>query len=109
MNDVIVSRTVTGPGSKSRPPMATYCEPSQRAIIRVRDQQAGQRIERDRREAMALLRGLEPEPRRERPAELPAHQAAQDPILNAEFVAGLIAGLAISGLVAAALMLGDRL
>ena len=93
MNDVIVSRTVTGPGSKSRPPMATYCE----------------RIERDRREAMALLRVLEPEPRRERPAELPAHQAAQDPILNAEFVAGLIAGLAISGLVAAALMLGDRL
>ncbi len=109
MNDVIVSRTVTGPGSKSRPPMATYCEPSQRAIIRACDAQAGQRLDRGRAEAMALLRVLEPEPRRERPAELPAHQAAQDPILNAEFVAGLIAGLAISGLVAAALMLGDRL
>ena len=111
MNDTIISRTITGPGLKSRPPMATYCEPSQRAIIRACDQQAGQRIERDRREAMALMRVLEPEPepRRERPAELPAHQAAQDPILNAEFIAGLIAGLAISGLVAAALMLGDRL
>ena len=91
------------------PPMATYCEPSQRAIIRARDQQDGQRLDRDRREAMALLRVLDQEPRRERPAELPAHHAAPEPVLNAEFVAGLIAGLAFSGLAAAALLLGDRL
>ena len=91
------------------PPMATYCEPSHRAIIRARDAQAGQRIDRERREAMALLRELEPEPRRERPANLPDHCAPMDPVLNAEFIAGLIAGLAVSGLVAAALLIGDRL
>lgn len=107
MNDVIVSRTITGPGLKSRPPMATYCEPSQRAVIRARSAQSEQRINRDRREAMALLSQLEHEP--QRPAALPDHCVAQDPVLNAEFVAGLIAGLAFSGLVAAALMLGDRL
>ena len=84
------------------PPMATYCEPSHRAIIRARDQQAGQREARERREAMALLRELEPEPRRERPANLPDHCAPLDPVLNAEFISGLIAGLAFSGLVAAA-------
>lgn len=91
------------------PPMATYCEPSHRAIIRARDAQAGQRIDRERREAMALLRELEPEPRRERPANLPDHCAPMDPVLNAEFISGLIAGLAFSGLVAAALLLGERL
>ncbi len=91
------------------PPMATYCEPSHRAIIRARDQQAGQREARERREAMALLRELEPEPRRERPANLPDHCAPLDPVLNAEFISGLIAGLAFSGLVAAALLLGERL
>lgn len=91
------------------PPMATYCEPSQRALIRARDAQAGQRIYRNRSEAMALLRVLEPEPRRERrePEREPVIQP--EPVLNAEFIAGLIAGLAFSGLVAAALILGDRL
>ena len=95
------------------PPMATYCEPSHRAIIRARDQQAGQREARERREAMALLRELEPEPRRERPANLPDHCAPLDPVLNAEFIAGLIAGLiagvSFSVIVAGALYLGARL
>ena len=112
MNPVIISRTVTGPGLKSRP-MATYCEPSQRAIIRARDAQSGQRLERNRNEAMALLRRLEPEewlpqrdkPQRDKEPELPA----LDPVLNAEFIAGLITGLAFSGLVAGALYLGARL
>lgn len=107
MKNIIVSRTVTGPGLKSRPPMATYCEPSQRAYVRALDHQAEQRIDRDRREAMALLRELEPEP--QRPAALPSHCAESAPVLNAEFVAGLLAGLAFSGIVAAALLLGDRL
>lgn len=111
MNENITRRQVMDrAGNRIDPqPMATYCEPSQRAIIRARDAQAGQRIDRDRREAMALLRELEPEPRRERPANLPDHCAAPEPVLNAEFVAGLIAGLAFSGLVADALLLGDRL
>ena len=95
------------------PPMATYCEPSHRAIIRARYQQAGQREARERREAMALLRELEPEPRRERPANLPDHCAPLDPVLNAEFIAGLIAGLiagvSFSVIVAGALYLGARL
>lgn len=94
-------------------PMATYCEPSQRAIIRARYQQDSQRITRERREAMALLRELEPEPRRERPANLPDHCAPLDPVLNADFIAGLIAGLIASVLfnviVAGALILGDML
>lgn len=108
MNNAIVSRTVTGPGLKSRPPMATYCEPSQRAIIRARDAQAGQRLDRARNEAPALLRRIEPEewlPQRDKEPELPA----LDPVLNAEFIAGLITGLAFSGLVAGALYLGARL
>jgi len=109
MNNAIVSRTVTGPGLKSRPPMATYCKPSQRAIIRARDAQAGKRIDRDRREAMALLRTLEsvdgPLLRQLEPAELPP----LDPVLNAEFIAGLITDLALSAVVAGALLIGSQL
>lgn len=110
MNNAIVSRTVTGPGLKSRPPMATYCEPSQRAIIRARDAQSGQRLERNRNEALALLRRLEPE------EWLPQHDKESapelprlDPVLNAEFVAGLIADAALAAVVAGVLLLGDRL
>lgn len=109
MNNAIVSRTVTGPGLKSRPPMATYCKPSQRAYVRARDAQAGQRIDRDRREAMAPLRTLEsvegPLLRQLEPAELPP----LDPALNAEFIAGLITGLALSAVVAGALLIGSQL
>lgn len=89
-------------------PMATYCEPSQRAIIRARDQQAEQRINRDRHEAMALLRRIEPEewlPQRDKAPELPA----LDPVLNPEFIAGLITGLALSAVVAGALLIGNQL
>lgn len=111
MNNAITRRQVMDRAGNrlELPPMATYCEPSQRAVIRARDAQAGQRIERGRAEAMALLRVLDQEPRRERPAELPAHHAAPEPVLNAEFIAGLLAGLTFSGLVAAALLLGDQL
>ena len=111
MNENITRRQVMDRAGNriEPPPMATYCEPSQRAIISARDQQAGQREARERREAMALLRELEPEPRRERPANLPDHCAPMDPVLNAEFIAGLNAGLAFCGLVAAALLLGERL
>ena len=93
MNNAIVSRTVTGPGLKSRPPMATYCEPSQRAIIRARDAQSGQR--------------LEPEP--QRPAAMPDHYDDSDPLFGAEFIAGLLAGVSFSVIVAGALYLGARL
>lgn len=89
-------------------PMATYCEPSQRAIIRARNAQDGQRIERTRNEALALLRRIEPEewlPQRDKAPELPA----LDPALNAEFIAGLIAGLALSAVVAGALLIGSQL
>lgn len=106
MNNAIVSRTVTGPGLKSRPPMATRCEPSQRAILRARDQQAEQRINRGRAEAMALLSRMEPEewlPQRDKEPELPP----LDPALNAEFIAGLITGLALSAVVAGALLIGS--
>jgi hypothetical protein len=88
--------------------MATYCEPSQRAIIRARDAQSGQRLERNRNEALALLRRLEPEewlPQRDKEPELPP----LDPVLNADFLAGLIADAALAALVAGVLLLGDRL
>ena len=109
MNNAIVSRTVTGPGLKSRPPMATYCKPSQRAIIRARDAQAGQRIDLDRREAMALLRALEsadgPLLQQLEPKEFPP----LDPVLNPEFIAGLIAGAAVVAVVVGALWIGNQL
>jgi hypothetical protein len=94
------------------PPMATYCEPSHRAIIRARDQQAGQREARERREAMALLRELEPEEWLPQCDKEPVPEL-EDPVFNADFIAGLIAGLIASVLfnviVAGALILGDRL
>ncbi len=118
MNDAITRRQVMDRAGNriEPPPMATYCcEPSQRAVIRARDAQAGQRLDRTRNEAMALLRQLEPEDWLPQPLQL--QQPIQPPIqppgidraLNAEFISGLIAGLAFSGLVATALILGDRL
>lgn len=103
MNNITHRQVMDRAGNRIEPPpMATYCEPSQRAIISARDQQAGQRIERNSAEAMALLRRLEKEP-------VPELEELEDPVFNAEFIAGLIAGLAVSGLVAAALLIGDRL
>ncbi len=111
MNNAITRRQVMDRAGNriEPPPMATYCEPSQRAIIRARDQQALQRSERNRNEAMALLRQLEmeewlPQHDKESAPELPR----LDPVLNAEFVAGLIAGVAFSAVVAGVL-LGNRL
>ena len=111
MNNTITRRQVTdraGNRIDPSPPMATYCEPSQRAIIRARDAQSGQRLERNRNEAPALLRRIEPEewlPQRDKEPELPA----LDPVLNAEFIAGLITGLALSAVVAGALLIGSQL
>lgn len=111
MNNTVTRRQVTDRAGNriEPPPMATYCEPSQRAIIRARDAQAGQRVDRDRREAMALLRTLEsadgPLLQQLEPAELPP----LDPALNTEFIAGLITGLALSAVVAGALLIGSQL
>lgn len=111
MNNTVTRRQVTDRAGNriEPPPMATYCEPSQQAIIRARDAQAGQRIDRDRREAMALLRTLEsvegPLLQQLEPAELPL----LGPALNAEFIAGLITGLALSAVVAGALLIGSQL
>lgn len=108
---VIISRTVIDrAGNRLDAPMATYIsEPSQRALIRARDAQAGPRLDRNRNEAMALLRVLEQEPRRERPAAIPDHCIEPEPMLNADFLAGLIAGGSFSIIVAGALYLGARL
>jgi len=97
MNNTITHRQVMDRAGNriELPPMAAYCEPSQRAIIRARDAQSGQRLERNRNEAMALLRVLEPEPRRSRPAAEPDYETK--PLLTAEFIAGLIAGAMILG------------
>jgi hypothetical protein len=100
---VIISRTVTGPGLKSRP-MATYCEPT-----RARSAQPGQRLERERAELAALLRKLESEPEPQRPAAMPDHYDDPDPLFSAEFIAGLLAGVSFSVIVAGALYLGARL
>lgn len=109
------SQVMDRAGNRIEPsPMATYCEPSQRAIIRARSAQDGQRIERTRNEALALLRRIDPEewlPQRDKAPELPElpEIPALDPVLNAEFIAGLITGLALAAVVAGALLLGDRL
>lgn len=110
MNQNITRRQVMDrAGNRIEPsPMATYCEPSQRAIIRARSAQDGQRIERTRNEALALLRRIEPEewlPQRDKEPEPPA----LDPVLNAEFIAGLITGLALSAVVAGSLLIGSQL
>lgn len=109
MNNAITHRQVMDRAGNrlELPPMATYCEPSQRAYVRARSAQAGQRIDRDRREAMALLRVLEATEPRHEPEPEPEQPA--DPAFSVEFVEGLIAGLAFSGVVAGAMLLGDWL
>ena len=110
MNNTVTRRQVTDRAGNriEPPPMATYCEPSQRAIMRARNAQDGQRIERTRNEELALLRRIEPDewlPQRDKAPAVPA----LDPVLNAEFIAGLITGLAFSAAVAGALLIGSRL
>ena len=96
MNPVITSRTVTGPGLKSRP-MATYCQPSQRALKRA--------------EALALLtaHGFEPQPPApEMPATLPVWQQPEpDPLLTHDFILGLLTGAMLAS-ATVALFLGAR-
>lgn len=103
----VLSPAVTTRDGDHLLPMATYLtEPSQRAVIRARSAQAEQRIERDRREAMALLRQLEPPARpRDRLEELDNYldlDIDPEPVFNAEFITGLIAGVALSVVVAGA-------
>ena len=94
---VISSSVTTRDGDTlSRRPMATYTEPSQRAVIR--DAQASHHIERDRREKIVLLRPadyLKPE----------AHAMSDITI----FFIGLTVGLVSSGLVFLSLHLGGLL
>lgn len=107
----VLSTTVATRDGDHLLPMATYLtEPSQRAVIRARSAQAEQRIERDRREAMALLWQLEPPARpSDRLEELDNYlDLDPEPIFNAEFIAGLIAGVALSVIVAGALILVNQ-
>ncbi len=80
----------------TRPPMATYVEPSQRAVIR--DALPSQSIERDRRDKIVMLR----------PADYykPEAHAMFDIGI---FLVSLTAGLLSSGLVFLALHLGGLL
>lgn len=110
MNPVITSRTVTGPGLKSRP-MATYCTPSQRAIQRAKAAAAEQREQRERAEALSLLaaHGFEPQPPApEMPATLPVWQQPEpDPLLTHDFILGLLTGAMLAS-ATVALLLGGR-
>jgi len=84
-----------------RPPMATRCEPSQRALSRARLSAYQQREARERRELEQALESLEwesnrrPIPELPAPARNPAPATAAtgpDPLLTAAFIAGAIAG-----------------
>ena len=106
-------KTKNGDQLVPRPPMAEgVCGPSQRAIQRAWMAYAQQREDRDYKEAMALMDRMgvsltQP------PLPLPAAEwnppEPPDPIMNAEVIVGFIAGLAFSGLVAVALILGNAL
>ena len=101
MNPVITSCTITGPGLKSRP-MASYCQPSQRAVQRAR-------ADWERAEAMTLLAqsGYVPQPPApEMPAKLALWQQP-DPILTPDFLLGVVTGAMVAS-IAVTLMLGGR-
>jgi len=90
---VISSSVATRDGDIITPrPMATYVEPSQRAVIRDA-QQPSQSIERDRRDKIVMLR----------------HPDAQTMSDIGIFLVGLTAGLVSSSLVFLALHLGGLL
>ncbi len=106
MNPAILSRTVTGPGLKSRP-MATRCEPQRQAIHRAKLAVHRQREARSRVESMRLLAhtGFVPQPEApEMPAKLALHQE-QDP--DPEFSPGYLSMLIGAALGAAAALLFD--
>ncbi len=99
---VISSSVATRDGDTlSRRPMATYVEPSQRAVIRARDTNSGQG---GWRETMVLLSQHQPQ----RPASLPDH-VSPDPVLNHDFLAGVIAGASATALVVGVIYLGGVL
>lgn len=86
MNPAIVSRTVTGPGLKARPPMATY-------VKRAKAAQIDQRWAREYDEAMSLMAqsGFEAQPAApEMPAKLALHQEP-DPEFSPRYLELLIA------------------
>lgn len=117
MNPAITSCTIVGPGLKSRP-MATYCPPSQQARYRAKREQPTQREAHERAELESVLASLDWEPRRapieaqpaapEMPAKLALHQEqAADPILNRDFLIGLITGAAMAS-ASIAVLFGGR-
>lgn len=87
MNPAIVSCTITGPGMKARPPMATY-------VKRAKAAQIDQRWQREYDEAMQLIAksGFEPfPPTPEMPAKLALHQELQpDAQFSARYLSLLI-------------------
>ena len=92
------------------PPMATYCEPSKRAIARAKGAALSQRETRERAEALRLLAatGFEPQPAApEMPAKLALHQEQPDPVLTHDFVLGLLTGAMLAS-ATVALLLGAR-
>ena len=90
------------------PPMATYCEPSKRAIARAKGAALSQREQRERAEALRLLAAtgfeLQP-PAPEMPAKLALHQEEPlqpDPQFAPAYLQSLLLGILLGG--AAALL-----
>lgn len=86
----IVTRSVT-----LHPPMASYCAPAQQARARAQREQPAQRWHRERAEALNLMaqNGFEPQPPApEMPAKLALHQEQADPLLNHDFILGILTG-----------------
>ncbi len=99
---VVSFTVVTRDGDKLSRPMATYItDPSQREVIRARDTNSGQG---GWRETMVLLSQHQPQ----RPASLPDH-VSPDPVLNHDFLAGVIAGASATALVVGVIYLGGVL
>lgn len=99
MNPAITSCTIVGPGIKARPPMATYCHPSQQARTRAKREQLTQREARERAEALQLIAsyGFEPQPPTpEMPAKLALHQEP-DPQFAPAYLQSLLLGILLGG------------
>lgn len=94
MNPAIVSCTVTGPGLKARPPMATYHQRT--AVQRAQAVQIDQRWQREYDEAMALLSPphVPQPPAPEMPAKLALHQEEADPQFAPDYLRLLVGAAA---------------
>ena len=94
MNPAITSCTITGPGLKARPPMATY-------ITRAKASQAEQRWHRERTEALHLMAqsGFEVQPDApEMPAKLALRQEQQpDAQFSPTYLQSLLLGIILGG------------